>query len=156
MRMTVFHRSDICSTPFQFVMLLKLHRSLSLFSTFAFMPLTPHFTLPSFPNLSPFSFPSTFLHSPLHSPVIPAHSPSLSFRSHAVPLILVYRSVSVSQGGGGTWLRQCWSTTLTRSLSLAALLWVTLSCRQQPSTSLQSSWSPEERARGWGDLCRDE
>ena len=122
-----------------------LHLPLSLFSAFLLMPFTPHFTLPSCLTPSPLLSLPTLTHSPPPSPALPSHS---------------CRSVSVWSQGGRRLLRQCWSIALTRSSSLAALLWVALSCRQQPSTSLQSSWSSGERGwvisegmkEGWGGV----
>ena len=108
-----------------------------------------------FSSLCPLLHTSPFRHAPLPLPSHPS-LPSLTplLPSHSC------RSVSVWSQEGRRWLRQCWSTALTRSSSLAALLWVALSCRQQPSTSLQSSWSSGERGwvisegmkEGWGGV----
>ena len=108
--------ADTHPTPFQFVIVYTL-------------------TLQCFPACAPYST--------LHPSVMPTPSPLSSLptltHSSAFPSQSC-RSVSVWSQEGRRRLRQCWSTTLTRSSSLAALLWATLSCRQQPSTSLQSSY----------------
>ena len=85
-------------------------------------------------------------HTPLCLPTLPPLSSCHTLPHFHPPLPSPpCRNVSVWSLGEGKWLRQCWSTALTRSSSLAALWWVALSCRQRPSTSPQWSWSSEER-----------
>ena len=113
--------ADTHPTPFQFVIVYTL-------------------TLQCFPACAPYST--------LHPFVMPTPSPLSSLptltRSSAFPSQSC-RSVSVWSQEGRRRLRQCWSTTLTRSSSLAALLWATLSCRQHccgPPCHAGSSQAP--------------